>query len=503
MKLNIIDEVELYKQCSKFIHELPDYLKSSSNSISSTVFFIPLDCAYSRGELLLHLEMLEQGLMDEKTIDSIAGKNVLDLYSRHNASKQTRAQISKLANYIRLVLVKLASNGVLTLNALFKVSIHSQKQFDTVIIYDDVYPESVLQALILSTDARVKSHSDQLPVRLLDAANTELAYKTRVAAYQTLARACLTQGVRKLSDFKFEHWADFYSDYRSTPELPAITISSIISVIAKYNNDPEIENQFKNFTTSHRTNPKEDNSHTESVYLSGDRALAKKLLGKINYNRNHTQYSHSEYVRYSKNDSTKILSYPYWNSDGIVLADFISSNINQNQDHKTVWKLAQIDFLERKVESSTKKVSQNRLAVFNIYLFSYLPSFFSKFGSEHIKYPNLPKDFISAIFVQRSSIFDYQSGIASDAVYPVPLEEFVFSFDLTRRKITTDNDNGIKDVMREISLFFEHLVAINVGNPDSDFFVPTNPIKLSVQKTKGKKYLKTRKQVMSINYWSG
>lgn len=492
------NDSDLYTHCLSVIERMPRYQEGLANSIAASAYFGPLHAANNRKELRDHLQMIEDGLLDEQSCFSKVGEKVISLYARSEFNQMSLGNVVIIGNYIRLLLIGLACDKVLKLNSAFKIAIQSQKQFETVKSYKNIYPHSVFEALAIGTTDRVLKHKNELPKELLDAlGEASIAYKSRSGASLALARACLCFGVETLSQFKYTYWEEFFTGYRSVSDRPDISMASLVRVLGKYNNDQEIVNKF--FSERHQKDTTVKNS--DICVLLGSRSEAKSLLGEISYLKNGVRYDSSVSIEYFRSFNTKVVSYGYWNSSEVNRSEFSPKSLNT--EISKVWMLAQDDYHQTKTEYATKKSVESRLSVLNIYLFSYLPAYFSHCQVEAIKFPRLPRDFISAIYVQRSPIFEYEAKLPADFQFPVLLEDFVHSFEESKAKIGTQNENTAKGVMREISLFFDHLVSLGSTDKDSDFYIKTNPVRLAYSKIKGTKYIKSRKEVMSLTYWSG
>ncbi|EJI86182.1 hypothetical protein AEST_10130 [Alishewanella aestuarii B11] len=492
------NEDNLFKHCQSIIDSMPRYQAGAKNSVKASIIFEPIYQAHIRNKLRDHLELIEQGLCDEEASSSDIGREVINLYSRLMPDQLTVNKSILIGNYVRLLLIRLACIKVIKLNSSFKITVQSQNQFKTVQTYRKLYPTSVFEALAIGTPERAIKHGNELPRQLIIAIEeSSIAYKSRAGASLALARACLCQGVETLSDFKYSDWNAFYTDYISVPERPAISISALIGVLSKYKNDPQFSNEFH----SNKSKKYDTQNNSEIDFVSGSRAQAIALLGEVNYLKNGVRYNVSERVEYFKSYNRKVISYGYWDSSDVKRSDFMPSNLDAKISQ--VWKVAQIDYCNTKREAGTRKNAELRLSVLNIYLFSYLPAYFLNCKTGSIKYPERPRDFISTIFVQRSSIFEYESKLPDDFQFPVSLEDFVHAYEQTRAKVGTSNENTAKGVMRDISLFFDHLVSICSTDSSSEFYIKSNPLRLAQSKVKGTKYIKSRKEVMSLTYWSG
>lgn len=489
---------KIYHHCLAIIERMPEYQEGAINSVSASTYFAPLHAAYDRKELRDHLRMIEEGLLDESSSLSEIGQEVICLYARSASSQMTLSKAITVGNYVRLLLVGLTCNKVIKLNSAFKISIQSHNQFRTIQTYKEIYPPSVFEALAIGTTDRVTKHKNELPKKLLDALEEgSIAYKSRSGASNALARACLCQGVRTLSQFKYTDWDAFFADYRSVSDRPDITIAPLVRVLGKYNNDQEMIDKY--FSERHQ---KDDTvKESDICVVPGSRAQAKALLGEVSYLKNGVRFDNSETIEYFKSSNKKVVSYGYWNSSEVDRSDFTPKSLNAKISQ--VWKVAQMDYYSTKREAGTKKNVEQRLSVLNIYLFSYLPAYFSHCQPGIIKFPRLPRDFISTIYVQRSLIFEHEANLPADFQYPVSLEDFVQSYEESRAKVSTQNENTAKGTMREISLFFDHIVSICSTDEDSDFYIKTNPVRVAHSKIKGSKYIKSTKEVMGLTYWSG
>lgn len=502
MIINGQNDKQLYAHCSRIIAKMPVYQKEAKNAVKASLFFSPLEDAHIKNNLRAHLEGIELGLMDEISLNSEEGKNIVSLYSSKPSNDLSLPKRSAVGNYIRLILIGLAYEKVITLSSTFRISLSSQKQLRTVELYRQVYPPSVFESLIIGTAARVIKYRNELPEGLLLAQEScSASYGTRANAANALARACLTQGVKNLSDFKLADWREFQVDYTSVPERPAISMSSLSETLALYNNDNELKKAFLQPFKS-KVVRKSNISYTGALTrISGSRSKSKNLLGEVNYLRKGTRYIDSEYVSYYKSANQKVVSFGNWNNSEIKLGDFSPKSLNSELSR--IWVLAQQDFCNSKVERGTKKNALSRMSVLNIYLFSYLPVYFASFNTGEVKFPLLPKDFISAIFVERSLIFEHEFGLPNDFQYPVMLGNFVRAYYTSKSKTNTKNENTAKAAMRDISLFFDYLVSVCPNDVASDFFIKNNPVGRSSKKIKGVAYSKSQKEVMSLSYWSG
>lgn len=492
------DESKLYLKCLAVIDRMPSFREGSKNSVTASTYFAPLHLAQDRKDLCNHLRMIEDGLLDDASSSSKVGQEVICLYARSEFDKMLLGNAIIIGNYVRLILIGLACDKVIKLNSAFKIALQPQKQFETIKAYKNIYPHSVFEALAIATTDRVKKYKNELPRELLDALDeASIAYKSRSGASLALARACLCCGVRTLSQFRYTDWDEFFTPYRSVLSRADISMAPLVRVLGKYNNDQEIIEKF--FSERHQKSITV--KHSDFCVLLGSRAEAKSLLGEISYLKNNVRFDSSESIEYFRSFNTKVVSYGYWNSSQVNRSDFYPKNLNT--EISKVWKVAQMDYYSTKREFGTKKNVESRLSVLNIYLFGYLPVYFSHFQVKEIKFPLLPREFISTIYVQRSSIFEYEADLPADFQFPVSLEDFVHSFEESKAKVGTKNENTAKGVMREISLFFDHLVSVGSTDKDSDFYIKTNPVSLPYSKIKGTKYIKSQKETMSLTYWSG
>lgn len=455
-----------------------------------------------------HLLFLESALCNQEVFDGGSYVQFHNIYNHSEVNYQDRNSKKKLisiGNYARLILIRLAVDGHITLDPDFKPTINAQGSFDTVKIYKEVYPKSVVELLTMSTEIRAQDNPDLINKKLYDSwSQLGVRYKSASASCLTLARVCLTQGISDLCDFEIKHWAEFKSDYDKSNSV-AITITSLVKALTIAYNKPKIESDYNKYESSRRTAPslagataKHKDSNIEVISGSSSRAI--RLTGEWCFlDKNNTKINiYPISVEIYRSYNNNVVSYDYWDSHNKNLTDFLPENIEDS-----IWRTSQQDYIDKKVELNTKKVSSSRLRYLNLYLFSYLPSYYNTLSSTPFYFPNTPKKFISTVFVERSAIFEAElDNLPSDFSFPVPLKSFIEDMTSINSKISTYGNNAARDVIREIDSFFDHLVTRS-SDESSDYYLSSNPIKGTTNKPLGIKYIKSNKSVLPVDYWAG
>lgn len=502
---------ELLEQCTKIVASLPDFRGNAKNSVPSKDFFEPLFHSATENNLHSHLQYLESKLCNQEAFSTGGNIDISKIYSSKEINLQeasSKSKVTTLGNYARLILIRLASEGIVTLSSDFKPSINDQSSFTTALSYKDVYPKSVISLLAMTTESRAKSHPELIEKIFFEhLKETGIRYKTAAASMMTMARVCLTQGVNELCDFNINHWVAFKDDYDKKANS-VLTISPLIKTISIVYQKPELEREYEKHALSSKhapslSAPHKKNSLSEVKSIPGNSAEARNLIGELFYtNKKGVRVStYPLSIEIYRSYRIAVVSYDCWDSHTIDISDFHTESIDGEKCN--IWKIAQRDYISKKIELATKKVASSRLRYLNAYLFSYLPSYYESLSSSPFEYPTKPSKFISTVFVERSPIFEAEIGdIPSDFRFPVSIKSFVEDLTSISSKRSTLGNNAARDVLREIDNFFDHLLTLS-SDDKSDYYLASNPMKGTSKKSLGIKYIKSNKSIFPVDYWSG
>ncbi|MEZ8235614.1 hypothetical protein AB6C62_19105 [Vibrio splendidus] len=197
-------------------------------------------------------------------------------------------------------------------------------------------------------------------------------------------------------------------------------------------------------------------------------------------------------------DRKNLIDYGYWSGKGGSDSAFYPEQLNEDN----IWVAAQHDYIRATSnEAGTVKQKKMRLSIFNKYLFSYLPAYFSTDFSGKFSYPERPEDLLHSIYVQRSNVFEIENRekFTEGFQYPVTLQQFVYDMTSAVHRDDTKSNNSGRDALLIISNFFDYLTTLDSGLVQSF----RNPLVGKAKEKKGNRYVKNTKYVFGLEYWLG
>lgn len=178
------------------------------------------------------------------------------------------------------------------------------------------------------------------------------------------------------------------------------------------------------------------------------------------------------------------------------VSDYAPAMLNASRDSS--WTQSQLEYIEHgKFEKGTQRHIIKTFSILNLYLFSYLPYFFSKHTPPY-PYPDKPKDFHGFIYVSPSTLAIKHLYKAESLKLPVNLIDFAKAF------MKTDAINGgantIRDSVARLQLYLKWLNE-RFGSID-DFKLPCNPITDADKRSaSGYSYQRSNKKKFDYEYW--
>ncbi|PNI06243.1 hypothetical protein C1N32_04385 [Vibrio diazotrophicus] len=497
-----VTDLEIKHEWFEFIDkltELPNQIK-----LGNTVEQLTL--LGNSSDLRSELQTLEQLLLDENSFNVNYEK--FRLYMGY--SKIKSAEIRKRGNVVRLLLIHFAMKGICSLSANFKLSLKNQNNFDTLLSYKNFYPESILYIMFLSTEARQKNYYEFLNLELFEAAkkvhkNSDLnaMYKTVNSNSNMLSRIFLTHGISNLKDLELDHIISFHNDYVNLQNTNNYSIKFLLETIGSYTGKnihkkyEEAINSKQLLPLKKKCNDNLKNISDDKVIFRGDTNKAIQYIGPI-LNPN-VCVKAVEYVEIPRVRKKDLVDYGYWYREGGQNFEFSPENYSIDSE----WIVAQKDYVSKqKQEASSKKTANGRLSLLNIYLFDYLPAYFSQGISGELEFPKIPSLFYQGIYVYRSAIFEKEFDLPYNFQYPVDIETFILDMTKAAQLDSTADNNVGRDTLNEFTSFFEHLKDLDSSDPHyKKYAIPSNPLKDFSRKKVGRRPTKSRKELFNIQYW--
>lgn len=161
---------------------------------------------------------------------------------------------------------------------------------------------------------------------------------------------------------------------------------------------------------------------------------------------------------------------------------------------KNAWLKSQVEFINHYQESGSRKNAKWALRDLNIYIFSYLKSYFSSHTDLPYSYPESPSDFKPSIYVATSEIVT-TSLYGNDVEFPVSFYDFFIL--LNGEKKSQTQQARYKLIIR----YFDFCMASYTGIKGYEVLV--NPLKnLPSIQIKSQSYIgRSVKKVLELEYW--
>ncbi|WP_042486053.1 hypothetical protein [Vibrio diazotrophicus] len=449
-------------------------------------------------DIKLNLSKLEEILMNQSSYNTFGRQEFINIYVHSTTDIK---EIDKRATFARLVLVHLARNKMCTLSPIFKLSINDQTSWKTVTSYKEFYPNSVVSLLSMSTEKRALDNRDLIDPKILDAALSNSTksgdlYKSINSNCNTLARCCLVEGVESIEDITIDDFIKYRNGLADAGDTNGISCNYLFELIdIAYNKN--LLNEYKKSDDIKSMPRKDVESGSERNVLFGKNVQVKKIIGELFNSRNNKKIIvHPEFIRLPYKREAKIVDYGYWSSQGGSNSDYTPSSCDQDNP----WIIAQNQYIRSIAgELSTEISISRRLSFLNLYLFSYLPEYYSNNKNDIFPYPDVPYKFIGNVFVTRNLIFESEACIPKDFKYPVSLEKFVIDLTLAGQKENTFANNVGRDTIAELRRFFSYLGTMSSFEK---YYVKSNPFDTVSNGSKiGFKPIKSSKNLFNIRYW--
>lgn len=320
----------------------------------------------------------------------------------------------------------------------------------------------------------------------------ELGVDTINQSFKRLADICLANGITDpieiTEDILLSYHTELLEYYNGS--VPAYSLRPALNllVVTRQISDFDFYDEFtKNRISIKRCT--EPQKTAELIYRAGTKTAA-SYIGKMVQN--------VEEIRIPSSVRSVVVDYGYWADKSGSDSSFSPDKLDQ----RNIWIAAQIDYIRAtSTEKGTIKQKKARLSLLNKYLFSYLPAYFKSGLSGMFTAPKTPNDFIHSFYIQRSNIFELEneSKFTDGFQYPVSLPQFVYDMTYAARKYNTSGNNAGRDGLAVIRHFFDYLESLHTKHI-SNF---RNPFLGKAKQKVGKKYVKSRKFVFSLDYWLG
>ncbi|BCD96348.1 hypothetical protein [Marinagarivorans cellulosilyticus] len=219
------------------------------------------------------------------------------------------------------------------------------------------------------------------------------------------------------------------------------------------------------------------------------RYLENELYGKLKLAANCALEGYAQYI----SEPVSALTIGDYSISLTLISGFKPNKIRVTKENK-YWISLERDYLEyQQFEKYTTKSTLRRLAIFNVYMFSYLPWFKRKIN-QGLKIPSEVEDFNPNIFVRRSGFFVSKNDPSN--ILPCTLPEFISE---VRSASADDNEgrrnNSIRDNYKTIFNMFEHAYHIGGDSRKRD-----NPL-AAWRPIPGERYQVSKKNKLDYQYW--
>lgn len=177
------------------------------------------------------------------------------------------------------------------------------------------------------------------------------------------------------------------------------------------------------------------------------------------------------------------------------LSDFSSQYIDKNSK----WAKSQLDYLySDESEKGTVKGRESALRYLNVYLFDYLPYFFS-ITDTVFKYPEDPEQFLSHVFIKKSMVMDeFIQGEIKNKIYPLSFIDFISLCTKENKQSSSKGNNLLRDSLAVISRYFNFIIT--EYSAIDGYKISKNPFTINRKKS-GSKYDKSSKTKFDFQYW--
>ncbi|HCE2451948.1 TPA: hypothetical protein NGU14_003568 [Vibrio parahaemolyticus] len=311
-------------------------------------------------------------------------------------------------------------------------------------------------------------------------------------SFKRMADIIVAHGITNPSDIKLDTLLNYHNDLIDYHDgyVPAYNLKPALGLFVYAGELPNYDfyGEFTKLRAATKSKIKSDRT-SENIYKGGTK-MAVSLIGE--------KVQNVEEVRVPVRDRKVLVDYGYWHDASGSDTKYSPDNL----DSKDIWIAAQLDYIRStSTEAATVKQKRARLSLLNKYLFSYLPAYFSSGLSGQFTLPKAPSDLIHSLYIQRSNVFELENEakFTDGFQYPVSLPQFVYDMTSSASKHNTKENNSGRDALAVISHFFDYLSSLD-SRQINDF---RNPLLGKAKENVGRKFIKNRKYVFSLNYWLG